>query len=69
MRMNKNKKHFQVTFQINLDANCYRTVDVWASTEAKALSKAKMLLKEDKTVFSLGTADIKEMGCVHSLVV
>lgn len=69
MRMNKNKKHFQVTFQINLDANCYKTVDVYASTEAKAMSKAKAIIKEDKSVFAIGSANIEEVGCTHSLIV
>lgn len=49
--MNKNKPHFQVTYEVNLNSTAHKTIDVWAATEKMAIKKAEEIIKRDKGVF------------------
>lgn len=61
MKMNKNKPHFKVTFQINMDATSHKVIDVWATTEKMALKKAEMMIRQDKTVFQSHRTNIEKV--------
>lgn len=53
MKMNKDKPHWRVTFNCNMDAGNNYTVDVWAPTIKKAERAAIELIR--KKGFSLFT--------------
>jgi len=55
MKMNKNKEHWRVTFNCNMDARNNCTLDVWASTIRKAEKHAIEIMQK--------RADISFFSC------
>lgn len=51
MKMNKNKTHWRVTFNCNMDAGNNYTVDVWAPTIKKAEKIAAEIMKKRTGIF------------------
>lgn len=51
MKMNKNKTHWRVTFNCNMDARNNCTVDVWAPTIKKAEKAAAEIMRRKEGIW------------------
>lgn len=51
MKMNKDKPHWRVTFNCNMDAGNNYTVDVWAPTIKKAEKAATEIMRRKEGIW------------------
>lgn len=61
MKMNKNKTHYIVTFEINHDSRMHKSVDVWASSKDKAIKLAEKCIHKESNVFYYCCPSVKEV--------